>query len=121
MMGSYFVTWPRLDQLPLLLAGKTSDLFLGFLRGLCFLLLNIKSCCFYQVDIELSGCSPGLALSGPEAGTGTGADLRDPGAGVDLDPLHVRVSQCSSLLWRDVPPGHTGRGRQRRFVQELDI
>ena len=33
MIGSYFVTWPRLDQLPVLLSGKTSDLFLGFRRG----------------------------------------------------------------------------------------
>ena len=66
-------------------------------------------------------CSPGLALSGPEAGTGAGADLRDPGAGVDLDPLHVRVSECSPLLWRGLPPGHAGRGRHRRFVQELDV
>ena len=74
--------------------------------------------------VEAVQCSPGLALPGPEAGTGTGADLRDPGAGVDLDPLHVRVSKCSSLLWRGLSPGHTGRGRHRsrvRFVQELDI
>ena len=64
---------------------------------------------------------PGFALSGPKAGTGAGADLRDPGAGVDLHSLHVRVSECSPLLWRGLPPGHTGRGRHGGFVQELDV
>ena len=39
MMGSYLARLPLLEPLPLLLVGKTSDLFLGFRLGLCFLFL----------------------------------------------------------------------------------
>ena len=51
-----------------------------------------------------------LALPGPEAGAGAGADLGDPGAGVDLHPLHVRMSEGSPLLRPGLSPGEAGRG-----------
>ena len=53
MMGSYWVTFPLFDPLPLLLVGKTSDLFLGFRLGLFFLLLLWRDLRLAQV-LELT-------------------------------------------------------------------